>query len=231
MLERGSIIVRCHRRNPTPISGGLKFPSSPSWVERTTCICDMCRSKSAMVIDIDLETALTMRPSVLRDRILHDLAGFGIELPDKLGIEIRIPHVACASNTSSCGDHPIAANRRLCRSPESPFLGPRHVFRGIQTCPSTLRLGELRYLPRPSVPAPAGALAPLWDASTDHQRRVVRMSGHPLNHSCHLLRCTRKHDPLQCVAMTATTTPCFVPVPVRSEPLRIGIGTASSRCL
>src|SRR5436190_24168212 len=46
-------------------------------------------------IDIDLETTLSDLPeTVLWHPILDHLAGFGIELPNKLGIEIRIPNVS-----------------------------------------------------------------------------------------------------------------------------------------
>ena len=48
----------------------------------------------AFLIDIDLETALgDLADTVLRYGILEHFAGSGIELPDELGIEIRVPHV------------------------------------------------------------------------------------------------------------------------------------------
>ena len=47
------------------------------------------------LINIDLETALSdLAEPILRNGVLHDLAGFRIELSDKLRIKIRIPDVA-----------------------------------------------------------------------------------------------------------------------------------------
>ena len=53
----------------------------------------------AFLIDIDLQAALgDLAKPGLWNAVLHDFAGFGIELPKKLRVEIGIPDVALRIN-------------------------------------------------------------------------------------------------------------------------------------
>src|SRR5438128_8487556 len=90
-----------HRQMPIPKSRlryrrlkGLHL--SCLWVESNDLhLRHVAEVNPPFLIDIDLETALgDLAETVLRNGILEHFAGFGIELPNELGIEIRIPHAA-----------------------------------------------------------------------------------------------------------------------------------------